>query len=154
MSEGNQDREILDGPFEDFKQEFLFDKPSLIKRIKCTIIDTMMIILIMYLISIVINGLNIKSGLVRGLALGLTLLYEPIMTSIARTIGQQIMGLRVLNFAPESINENDKKISLVKSLARYFFKVTLGWISLLTIHSDIYGRAIHDKVSSSIMTNE
>jgi hypothetical protein len=45
-------------------------------------------------------------------------------------------------------------INIFYSIFRYLSKLLLGWISLLTIHSDDYGRAIHDKIGNSVMTIE
>ena len=148
MNEDILDHQILDdsiGP--------LFIKPSLIKRTKCTILDSMMIILLMYLVSILITALYIDSTYVRILSLVAILLYEPVLTSIGKTIGQKIMGLRVLEFSSR-INSRSNRINIFKSLVRYIFKILLGWISLLTVHSDSYGRALHDKFSGSVMTND
>lgn len=149
MPQEDNSHDLLDDT--SLKVQPLFHKPSLISRIKCTLVDSMMILLIAYLFSLAINSLDIKSGLVRGIMLGVVLLYEPLMTSINKTLGQKIMGLKVSEFSVEGLKGRAKNISVPRSLVRYFFKIALGWISLLTIHSNNYGQAIHDKVSESIM---
>ena len=131
-----------------------FNKPSLILRVKSTLIDSVVIIILMYLASIVLNSLGVQSGGIRGMVLIFIFLYEPILVTLSRTIGQKIMGLRVRKFG-EYVNANSNvNINIVESLLRYIGKIMLGWISLLTIHSDKYGRAIHDKLGRSLMTIE
>ena len=130
------------------------NKPSLILRIKSTIIDGLVIILLMFLVSLILSSLNIESGKIRGVLFISILLYEPILVSLSRTLGQKIMGLRVRKLS-KIIESNEKtNINIFSSLGRYFGKVFLGWISLLTIHSDKYGQAIHDKIGNSVMIIE
>lgn len=131
-----------------------FNKPSLLLRIKSMIIDSVIIVLLMFISFLILDALEIGSGLVRGVFLVLIFLYEPLMTSFNRTVGQKFMGLRVRkmnSIKRESVYQN---INLGQSMLRYFGKVFLGWISLLTIHSNEFGRAIHDIMGMSVMTME
>ena len=129
-----------------------FYKPQLIKRIKSMMLDTVLIIFLMFLMSLILGVLNIESGLVRGICLGLVVLYEPILVTFGGTIGHRIMGLRVRSFSSYSTDKSENSINFFYSLIRFATKILLGWISLLTIHSDDYGQAMHDKVGNSIMT--
>jgi len=64
------------------------------------------------------------------------------------------MGLKVQKFSFLE-NENQKSnLNIFSSVIRFFTKILLGWLSLLTIHGDDYGRAIHDKLGDSVMTFE
>ena len=132
--------------------ENYFNKPSLILRVKSMMIDSLVIIILMYLASILLNYLEIESGNVRGIVMVLVLLYEPIFVTINRTVGQKIMGLRVIKFSEFVSSGNRININIANSFVRFMGKITLGWISLLTIHSNEYGQAIHDKLGNSIMT--
>ena len=134
-------------------QEY-FNKPNLVLRVKSMTIDTFVIVTLMYAFSVILDSLNITSGNIRGVALGLIILYEPLLTSINRTVGQKLMGLRVRQFRAYKNQKQSKNINIFLSLIRYIFKLLLGWISLLTIHSDTFGRAIHDKIGNSLMTFE
>jgi len=139
----------------DFEREekiSFFNKPSLMLRIKSMLIDSVVIFSLMLIISFILNSLNIESGRVRGLAFLIVLLYEPILITLKGTIGQRIMGLRVINSSFYKEENDRKNINFIFSILRYITKIFLGWISLLTIHSDQYGQAIHDKVGQSIMT--
>ena len=64
------------------------------------------------------------------------------------------MGIRVRKFKRYKNKKESKNINILSSLLRFTFKLLLGWISLLSIHSDTYGQALHDKISNSLMTIE
>lgn len=136
------------------QEEITFNRPSLLARLKSMLADTMVIIVLMMIAATILNALNIESGLVRGMAFALVWLYEPIMIALDRTIGQRIMGLRVRNYTKYIDEDTPKNINIVYLLIRYLAKILLGWVSLLTIHSNTYGQAIHDKVGNSVMTFE
>ena len=144
------DTTVLDTPEE--TAPVYFHKPELLPRIKSTLIDSVVVIALMMIAAAVLNQLNIQSGTVRGITLFLIPLYEPIMTSISQTLGQKIMGLRVRRYINIAEGGQVQNINIIASIFRYILKVSLGWLSLLTIHSDKYGRAIHDNVASSVMT--
>lgn len=136
---------------EHYERKF-FNKPKLLIRIKSMFIDTMVIILMMILFTEILEFFHVESGKVRAIFLIPILFYEPISICLGGTIGQRIMKIEVIKF-DEFKNQNQKKhISFLFSLIRYITKIVLGWISLLTIHSDYYGQAIHDKVGKSIVS--
>lgn len=156
MREGEQiednylDAESLNEP----TQVLPFYKPSLIVRIKSSLIDVLVVILLLYVSSLLLDYLRIESGFIRGLIGVLVLLYEPIATSLGQTLGQKSLGLRVRD-AKTLLGQNEyKNIGLGYSILRYMVKILLGWLSLLTIHSNRYGQAIHDKVAFSVMTED
>lgn len=134
------------------EEEILFNRPSLLVRIKSMMADSLVIIVLMVIAASILNTLNIESGLIRALALSLIVLYEPIMIAIDRTIGQRIMGLRVRNYSKLLNDDTHENINILYSMIRFIAKILLGWVSLLTIHSNKYGQAIHDKVGGSVMT--
>jgi hypothetical protein len=62
------------------------------------------------------------------------------------TIGNYIKGIRVRK------NEDiSQKINIGQAILRYPIKLALGWISFLTINSNLQRRAIHDLASGSVM---
>jgi hypothetical protein len=132
-------------------QTAYFDKPSLILRLKSMMIDGVVLILLMFLMSLLLESLKVESGLVRGLCFGLIFLYEPILVSISGTVGQNVMGISVLNYGQYSTTRSKQRINIFQSLIRYITKFFLGWVSLLTIHSSHYGQALHDKLGNSVM---
>ena len=125
--------------------------PNLLTRIKSTLIDSVVIVLLMYLATIVLDALSIESGVIRGLAMLAVILYEAICTTVNRTIGQLVMGIRVCNFKKLSENGEKETISFPSSVLRFLVKVSLGWISFMTIGSDPDSRAMHDNASGSVM---
>jgi uncharacterized RDD family membrane protein YckC len=131
-----------------------FNRPSLVLRIKSMLIDMMFLIGLAYIFTLLLESMNIISEESRGIALAIIILYEPVLVVIGGTVGQRIMGLRVR--AKKSFVEKREKrnINFFNSLLRYISKILLGWIPLLTIHSDKYGQALHDKIGSSVMTLE
>ncbi len=129
----------------------LIYSPSILVRIKSTFIDSLVIVALMYAATIILDALAIESGVIRGFAMLLVVLYEPICTALNRTVGQAIMKIRVRNFTELSENGVNENISFPFAIVRFAVKITLGLISFVTIHSDEYGRAIHDKVANSVM---
>ena len=142
--------DLLDNEELDYSE--LLPKPSLILRVKSTIIDSVVIILLMFLSAFVLNSLKIESGEIRLIAMLSIIFYEPIFVTLGGTIGQRIMGLKLIKSSSYKRYGNELNIHILNSFLRYFAKLLLGWISLLTIHSDKYGQAIHDKIGNSIMT--
>lgn len=129
-----------------------YHKPSLNLRIKAVVIDAVVVVGLMYLTSILINLVDLQSDLVRAVCLGMILLYEPILTSLlGATLGQKMMGLEVSQFHSLIKENKPKKINFGFSILRYASKFLFGWFSLLTIHSNTYGQALHDMVGSSIV---
>jgi uncharacterized RDD family membrane protein YckC len=125
--------------------------PNLLTRIKSTMIDSVAIVLLMYVATIILDGLGIESGIIRGLAMLIVILYEPICTTVNRTIGQIVMGTRVCKFKELSENGEREAISFPSSVLRFVVKVSLGLVSFMTIHSDADSRAMHDNASGSVM---
>jgi len=129
-----------------------FNKPSLPSRIKAMLADTMVIIGLMLVIAFILNSLEIESGMVRGIAFLLVILYEPILVTFGGTIGHRFMGMQVSKMSEYQAKKEHENINFLMSLVRFISKAILGWIALLIIHSDDYGQAIHDKIGGSVMT--
>ena len=130
---------------------FYFNKPGLMPRIKSTLIDVLVVMALMGVAAALLNGLEVESGAVRGWCFVGVWLYEPLFTSIGRTLGQVVMGLQVRRLSDLKNGARLRGISIPASVLRFLLKCALGWISLLTIHSDRYGQAIHDKAANSVM---
>lgn len=127
--------------------DFHIHKPTLMVRIKSSLIDVMIMILLMWIVSF----FEIQSDLLRGILFVLVILYEPLFISIYRTAGQYLTGIRVLNYSRYKKTGKESRVNILLSLIRYLLKLSFGWFSLLTIHSDTYGRAIHDKAASTVV---
>jgi uncharacterized RDD family membrane protein YckC len=121
--------------------------PQLIDRIQSTFIDTLVIVVLMFLWATILERIPDPPDWLR-----MTMFfviwgaYEPICTSCGFTLGNYIKGLRVRRYS-----NPEKKINIFQALIRYVFKIALGWVSFLTISSNPERRAIHDIVCGSVM---
>lgn len=121
--------------------------PEIKDRIQSTFIDTILLIVIMFIFSALIDKYeNIPDWLRISIFVSLFFIYEPVCQSLGFTLGNLIKGIRVR----KSSNPN-KRINIFQAFIRYPVKVLLGWISLLTVGSDSKKRAIHNLVSGSVM---
>jgi uncharacterized RDD family membrane protein YckC len=121
--------------------------PEIKDRIQATFIDTILIIIVMFIVSAVIDKYDsIPNWLRTSMFVSLFVLYEPLCQSLGFTLGNLVKGIRVRKSADPS-----KRINIFQAIIRYPIKFLLGWISLLTIGSDSKRRAIHDLVSGSVM---
>lgn len=73
------------------------------------------------------------------------LLYEPLLTTYACTLGQAIMRIRVRT------KEGLKRIALGQAIVRMIVKYLLGLVSFLTVPARADRRAIHDLASDTIV---
>lgn len=127
----------------------LNEYPLLTDRLKSTFIDLMVIIGLMFLCSIMLDGLPESAGWVRGVCfVTVFVLYDPLCTAFGCTVGNYVMKIRVRQY-----DDYTKRINFFFALMRYIVKVLLGWLSFLTIHSNVARRAIHDMVGGSVVVN-
>lgn len=121
--------------------------PLLTERIQSTLIDTVLIIILMFVFANLLDNMNNPPDWIRiVMFVSIWIIYEPLCTSLGFTLGNYIKGIRVRN---ES--KPEKKINIFQALVRYIIKVLLGWLSFLTIGSDSKRRAIHDLAAGSVM---
>ncbi len=121
--------------------------PDLSDRIQSSFIDALFLIVLMFLFAPALDKFeNIPDWVRISLFAGLFLVYEPVCTFLGCTLGNFIKGIRVRRDADSS-----KRINLFSALIRYLIKISLGWISFLTINSNYKKRAIHDFVAGSVM---
>jgi len=141
--------EVLD--YKKKEEELFLAKPQLITRIKSSFIDLFVVITLMFAASKVISFIGIESGVLNLICLGAIFLYEPFFTSLGQTLGQRLMGIKVCKLAKFQDDKSIENINIIGAILRYLTKGVLGWISLLTIHSDKYGQALHDKLVKSVI---
>jgi uncharacterized RDD family membrane protein YckC len=124
-----------------------FKYPKLLERIKANLLDTVFLIFLAYIFSIIFDSMVVVDPIYRILACFFVFyLYEPILVVFGCTAGQYAMGLRV-----RKQDEPTKKINIFQSIIRYTVKILLGFPSFITISSDKKHRAIHDMVVKSMM---
>lgn len=120
--------------------------PPLLDRVKSTTIDTIILIACFYLLSDILSSINNVPDWLRVILFICFLMYEPLFISLNGTFGNYKNSIRVRNN-----NDTSKKLNIVQSIIRYFFKILFGWFSLLFILSNSKGRALHDIISGSVM---
>jgi RDD family len=121
--------------------------PQLTDRIQSTFIDTILIIILIYAFSNILDKFDNVPDWVRiTIFAGLFIVYEPLCMSIGSTVGNYLKGIRV-----RKISDTTKRINIFQAIIRYPIKVLLGWVSFLTINSNLKRCAIHDLASGSVM---
>jgi len=121
--------------------------PELRDRIQSTFIDMLLIIILMFVFTSVLDGYDNVPDWVRiAMFAGLFVAYEPLCMTLSCTLGNFIKKIRV-----RKESDSSKKINILQALVRYPVKVLLGWLSFLTIGTNPKRRAIHDLVSGSVM---
>lgn len=120
--------------------------PSVLDRIKSTLIDSIIIIACMLLFTDILEMFDNVPNWVRATLFISLLMYEPVCTSYGGTFGNLKMKIRVRKNANET-----ERINIFQSTIRYFFKVLLGWVSFLAIFVSPKSRTLHDMICGSIM---
>lgn len=121
--------------------------PNLADRVQSTFIDTVFIVLMMFVVASVLDRYeNVPDWIRISLFVGLWLIYEPLCTTIGFTIGNYVKGIRVRKYS-----NTVKRINFFQALPRYILKAGLGWLSFITIHTNTEKRAIHDMAVGSVM---
>lgn len=124
-----------------------FTYPSLGDRVQSTFIDTILIVILMFVFSSILENYAGAPDWIRiALFVSVFIIYEPVCTAFGATLGNYIKGVRVRRY-----NHVNKRINIFQAVIRYILKVILGWLSFLTIHSNKEKRAIHDLAVGSIM---
>jgi uncharacterized RDD family membrane protein YckC len=123
--------------------------PELSVRIQSTFIDTLFIVVLMFLFSSILDRIqDPPEWLHIAMFVGIWVIYEPLCTTLGCTIGNYLKGIRV-----RRVGNTARKINLIQAILRYAVKIMLGWLSFLTIHQNTERRAIHDLVAGSVMVN-
>jgi len=121
--------------------------PLLGDRVQSTFIDSILLIILMFILASVLDRYETVPTWIRiALFVGLWGIYEPLCTTLGATLGNYIKKIRV-----RQVGINSKRINFFQAFVRYLLKLSLGWISFLTIHSNKERRAIHDLAVGSVM---
>ncbi|PWL37331.1 RDD family protein [Flagellimonas aquimarina] len=117
-------------------------------RVKALIIDQVIVIAAMYGVSELFATFEDVSTNLRIIAfLLIFLVYEPLFICLfGGTIGHSHSKIKVKR--EQNLNKN---ISFLAALIRFVVKISLGWISLLTVTSNEKRKAIHDYLVNSVV---
>lgn len=121
---------------------------TLLDRIKAYTIDTILIITLMYFISEVTASFTEVPNYVRVILFAfLFVFYDPLFVCISGgTVGHTFIDISVRQEEYPS-----KKINFLSALIRFLTKITLGWLSFLTVTKNPKKKAIHDTIAGSMV---
>ena len=121
--------------------------PGVSDRIKASFADSIILIVFLIVISYLLSALDISSTAVKVCLLILFFLYNPLLTCfLGGTIGHFMLGIRI-----KQEKDYTKNINIIAAIIRFIFKLSLGWLSLLTISKSQQRRALHDMMCSSVV---
>lgn len=122
--------------------------PDLKDRIQAVIIDIIIMFILAFLVTKLFDNMIVVTDQLRYLTFIIVfLLYDPLLTSlIGGTLGHRALNLRV-----KRNKDPRRNISFPVAVFRFYFKLMLGLISLITVSVNSKGRAIHDLLSGSIV---
>jgi uncharacterized RDD family membrane protein YckC len=125
--------------------------PALSRRVGSILIDSLFIVLVMFLLTDLFEKLlktnEENEGLIRAVCfIALWGLYEPIAMTLGGTIGNYIIGIKVRKYS-----DSDKNINIIQAFGRFIIKMVLGWISFISIGFNKEKRAIHDLATGTLM---
>jgi uncharacterized RDD family membrane protein YckC len=118
--------------------------PNVLRRYLATLLDLFALWCIVYAIAQT-PALTDRGALAYWLLGASLLLYEPLLTSYACTLGQAVMRIRVRTI------DGLGRIRLDQAFGRMLMKYLLGIISFLTVPARADRRAIHDLSSGTIV---
>jgi uncharacterized RDD family membrane protein YckC len=121
--------------------------PSLIDRIQSIFIDTVLLLISIVILSVLLDKFNnVPDWLRMLLFFTVFVAYEPLCLTFGCTLGNYIKQIRVRQYA-----DTNRKINIFQAIIRYLVKLSLGWLSFLTVYGNPSRRAIHDMASGSVM---
>lgn len=121
--------------------------PYLITRYKAALVDGILLFLTYACLMILIQDPEVGRPIAFGFYILIALLYEPLMlVFFSGTIGHKSLGIQVKSF-----NNQTQNINFVQGIQRNLVKLSLGWLSFITIGFGDDHRAIHDLAGKSIV---
>ena len=126
----------------------MIDYANISTRVKAAFIDVIVLIVMIYSISFIIEQFEPIPNYIRTIAfIFVFVLYEPLLVSISgATIGHFFNDIVVMQDKQMS-----KKLPFYKAFIRFIIKYLLGWVSLFTIHSEEQKKALHDLAVGSVV---
>jgi len=124
---------------------------TILDRVKAATIDAIVLIAMMYVASEIFSLFETIPNYIRIIvSVFVFILYEPILVSIyGGTIGHSFSKILV-----KQEDNSNKNLLFHIAIIRFFFKVLLGWVSLLTVTGNEKKKAIHDFIVKSIVLVE
>lgn len=121
--------------------------PYLKERIYAMVIDSILIIIMMFIFYGLFGNDEDAGDTTRMIAFVFTYTLEPMCVAfLGGSLGHYIMGIRV----KQQANEH-KNINILLALVRSVVKILLGILSLLWMNISNKNRALHDKLVGSVV---
>ncbi len=120
--------------------------PSIPKRVKASLIDSVILMTSIVLIMTVYSHIGIETPIIGLIIFSVFLFYEPILVSWkGRTIGHRIYKFKVVDV------ETVKNIGLAKAIVRFLIKISLGIVSLFWAFFTNRQQSLHDVITNSVV---
>jgi uncharacterized RDD family membrane protein YckC len=126
--------------------EELYAYPLLVKRYQSVMIDAVVLFSIMIITMVIMGESEARQTVMVAMGVIFALVYEPLLITYAATLGQYALGIRVRN-----ARDPRQRINILQGYIRIVLKLSLGWLSLLTINFNPQHRAIHDLAAGSVV---
>jgi len=122
--------------------------PGVANRVKAVVSDSIIMLIFVIIVTYAFSVFENVPDNARIIAfIFIFFLYDPIFTSVfGGTIGHMMFGLRV-----KREKDQMKNILFPLAIIRFLVKVSLGWISLLTVSGNKKRKAIHDYLVGSVV---
>jgi uncharacterized RDD family membrane protein YckC len=122
--------------------------PGVANRVKAVVSDSVVTLILVIIVTYIFSIFENVPDNARIIAfIFIFFLYDPIFTSVfGGTIGHMMFGLRV-----KREKDQMKNILFPLAMIRFLVKVSLGWISLLTVSGNKKRKAIHDYLVGSVV---
>jgi len=122
--------------------------PGVAIRVKAVVSDSIVMLILIIIVTYAFSVFENVPDNARIIAfIFIFFLYDPLFTSVfGGTIGHMMFGLRV-----KREKDQMKNILFPLAIIRFLVKVSLGWISLLTVSGNKKRKAIHDYLVGSVV---
>ena len=122
--------------------------PGVAIRVKAVVSDSVIMLILIIIVTYAFSVFENVPDNARIIAfIFIFFLYDPLFTSVfGGTIGHMMFGLRV-----KREKNQMKNILFPLAIIRFLVKVSLGWISLLTVSGNKKRKAIHDYLVGSVV---
>jgi hypothetical protein len=118
--------------------------PYVWRRYQAMIVDTLFVLAVVLVAPLLLQDLPAAR-----IALFLAVMvYEPVLTAFACTVGHRVVGIRV-----RRADDPSRRLSLPAAYLRWSVKWLLGIISLFSMRARNRNRALHDLAAGSVMIN-
>lgn len=115
-------------------------------RLRAVLIDLVIFLTVLILGGLFLGKIDLPGALKFAIVATTVLALEALLISFTgATIGQRIMGLRVLRA------DSHRNVGIVTAILRFIMKSLFGWYSLLVVMLTTRSQAIHDQICNTVV---